>query len=83
MKSLWPSGQVMNMESFITDPRIVKWFVQNYDLIGCNLFTCSNVVSPSIIDKVAPIPIGIVINTNNKTNSNNNTNATINRYRFS
>ena len=60
MKSLWPTGQAMGMEEFINDPRLVKWFAQNYDLVGCNLFTCSNILtSSSIVSKVVPVPIGI------------------------
>jgi hypothetical protein len=60
MKSLWPTGQAMGMEDFINDPRLVKWFAQNYDLVGCNLFTCSNILtSSSIVSKVVPVPIGI------------------------
>jgi len=68
MSALWPTGQPVSMRDFIRDPRLVKWFVQNYDLVGCNHFTCSD-VDPSkdedraLIAKVEPIPIGVDLHT--------------------
>ena len=49
--------------------RLATWFVQNYDLVGCNHFTCSNLsVMPEhdvkkIIEKVVPMPIGLDFHT--------------------
>ena len=43
MSSLWPKGQIMGMREFILDERLVSWYAQNYDLYGCNAFTCSGV----------------------------------------
>jgi hypothetical protein len=72
MSGLWPNGQAMDMESFILDPRLVKWFVQNYDLVGCNHFTCSTITKDSassdekhkrIVAKVVPMPIGLDFHT--------------------
>ena len=72
MDHLWPRGQTMDMETFILDPRLHKWFVQNYDLVGCNHFTCSTVTQEGskrdpkmqkMIEKVIPIPIGLDLHT--------------------
>lgn len=72
MKGLWPRGQPMDMESFILDPRLSKWFVQNYDLVGCNVFSCSSLTAESIkaegkhkkmASKVVPMPIGLDLHT--------------------
>jgi hypothetical protein len=63
---LWPSGQRFTMKEFIRDTRLKHWFVQNYDLVGCNYFTCSNVNEIEHIDiikKVTPIPIGMDFHT--------------------
>lgn len=52
----------ITMRQFIHDPRLVVWFTQNYDLVGCNAFSCSDVSSDnekSLIAKVLPIPIGV------------------------
>ena len=62
----------MDMGSFLLDPRLKKWFVQNYDLVGCNHFTCSSLTKESIaknktqeqmVVKVEPIPIGLDLHT--------------------
>jgi len=65
---LWPRGQKIDMQTFIADPRLQAWFVQNYDLVGCNHFSCSplstrNVRDKALIDKVIPIPIGLDFHT--------------------
>lgn len=72
VNGLWPRGQPMDMESFILDPRLSKWFVQNYDLVGCNAFSCSTLTAESIgkderhkamASKVVPMPIGLDLHT--------------------
>ena len=62
MAALWPEGQPVSMRDFILDPRLVKWYAQNYDLVGCNYYTCSTVSRESdfsIVQKVEPLPIGL------------------------
>lgn len=72
MSSLWPHGQKMSLKNFLLDPRLVRWYAQNYDLVGCNHYTCSNLVVSStnvmnvsstedraLVDKVVAIPIGL------------------------
>lgn len=63
MSALWPSGLgTFSMESFIGDSRLVKWFLQNYDAVGCNLYTCSNLNNirhQHLLSKLEPIPIGL------------------------
>ena len=58
----------MDMETFLLDRRLKKWFVQNYDLVGCNHYTCSTLSQESVerdkkqqhmVQKIEPIPIGI------------------------
>jgi hypothetical protein len=66
MLSLWPSGQVMGMKEFLSDKRLLKWYTQNYDMVGCNSYTCSDIditKDMSIIKKVLPIPIGLDFHT--------------------
>ena len=64
MAALWPRGQPVGMRAFIRDPRLVMWYAQNYDLVGCNVYTCSD-VDPSrpsdaaLLAKVRPLPIGL------------------------
>lgn len=73
MLSLWPSGQVMGMKEFISDQRLLKWYTQNYDLVGCNSYTCSDIditKDNSIIKKVLPIPIGLDFHTLAEKNRN-------------
>ena len=43
MKTLWPSGQKMTMREFIGDKRLVKWYTQNYDMVGNTSFTSSDI----------------------------------------
>ena len=69
MAKLWPIGQRVSMRQFIADPRLVKWFAQNYDLRGCNPFSCSD-VDPKrnkgdalLLAKVEPLPIGLDLHT--------------------
>jgi len=60
--ALWPRGQPMTMYEFIADPRLVVWYAQNYDLLGCNHYTCSAVDAMKdahIVSKVRPLPIGL------------------------
>ena len=60
--ALWPRGQPMTMHEFIADPRLVMWYAQNYDLLGCNHYTCSAVDAirdAQIVSKVRPLPIGL------------------------
>mmetsp|Transcript_28826 Transcript_28826/g.27620 ORF Transcript_28826/g.27620 Transcript_28826/m.27620 type:complete len:374 (-) Transcript_28826:569-1690(-) len=73
MLSLWPSGQVMGMKEFLNDKRLLKWYTQNYDMVGCNTYTCSDIditKDVSIIKKVLPIPIGLDLHTLAEKNEN-------------
>ena len=66
MKALWPSGQKMTMREFIGDQRLVKWYTQNYDMLGNTSFTSSDVdivADKGIVEKVFPIPIGLDFHT--------------------
>jgi hypothetical protein len=51
----------VGMRDFILDDRLVAWYTQNYDLEGCNPFSCAdkNEVSRDMLKKVHPIPIGL------------------------
>lgn len=51
--TIWPQGFKISMSDFLADPRLVKWFAQNYDL------TSAQDVSKNVISKVVPIPIGV------------------------
>eukprot|EP01041_Mallomonas_annulata_P011623 gene11623-24337_t len=58
----------ITMRKFIEDSRLIRWYTQNYDLVGCNVFSCSDVKTNNtddqhIIDKVVPIPIGMDFHT--------------------
>ena len=62
MQSLWPKGQLMTMRQFLGDNRLLRWYAQNYDLVGKNCFTTSDVDpinDSALIAKVFPIPIGL------------------------
>jgi hypothetical protein len=64
MSSLWPSGQKMDMKKFLADPRLEKWFVQNYDAVGCNAYSCSDLnrnasTDQPLIDKIITFTIGL------------------------
>ena len=65
MQALWPRGQMLTMHDFISDERLASWFVQNYDLVGCNHFSCSDVdpAKRMLFDKVQPLPIGLDFHT--------------------
>ena len=66
MSSLWPTGQLMTMREFLGDKRLVRWYTQNYDMVGNNSFTSSDidvVADKSIIEKVFPLPIGLDFHT--------------------
>lgn len=65
-----------DVRKFLADPRLHRWFVQNYDLIGCRranemtmTMTCSDIThgidgwTQEMIDKVKPLPIGLDIHT--------------------
>jgi hypothetical protein len=49
------------LKEFILDPRLEHWYAQNYDLVGCNVFSCSNFTTrdAEVVKKVSPIPIGV------------------------
>lgn len=66
MSSLWPNGQLMTMREFLGDVRLLRWYTQNYDMVGNNSFTSSDidvVVDKSLIAKVFPLPIGLDFHT--------------------
>lgn len=66
MSSLWPKGQLMTMREFLGDKRLVRWYTQNYDMVGNNSFTSSDidvVADKSIVEKVFPLPIGLDFHT--------------------
>mmetsp|Transcript_18565 Transcript_18565/g.18647 ORF Transcript_18565/g.18647 Transcript_18565/m.18647 type:complete len:404 (-) Transcript_18565:189-1400(-) len=66
-KPIWGGKSLpITMREFILDPRLIRWYTQNYDLIGCNAFTCSDVTekeTAELIKKVIPIPIGLDFHT--------------------
>ena len=50
------------MRDFVGDNRLFKWFVQNYDFVACNSYSCSNInvlTEAALVDKIIPIPIGL------------------------
>ena len=63
MTALWPRGQQsVSMESFISDKRLAVWFVQNYDAVGCNVYTYSSLLTAkhsNLLQTLIPIPIGL------------------------
>jgi hypothetical protein len=63
MTALWPRGQQsVSMESFISDKRLAVWFVQNYDAVGYNVYTCSSLLTAkhsNLLQKLILIPIGL------------------------
>lgn len=66
MSALWPKGQLMTMRQFISDPRLVRWYAQNYDLVGNTSFTTSDMnvlADKELIAKVFPLPIGLDFHT--------------------
>ncbi|GAX86379.1 hypothetical protein CEUSTIGMA_g13791.t1 [Chlamydomonas eustigma] len=59
---VWKNPPKVTMREFILDPRLIIWFTQNYDLFGCNPYTCSNLDMSKMSDlnllpKLVPIPI--------------------------
>ena len=48
MGAIWPKGQLMNMRQFVGDKRLAKWIVQNYDFVGCNAYTCSDIKNTTV-----------------------------------
>lgn len=66
MLSLWPTGQLMTMREFLGDERLLRWYTQNYDLVGNNSFISSDmdvVADKGMIEKVFPLPIGLDLHT--------------------
>ena len=66
MSALWPEGQMANMRQFLGDPRLHRWYAQNYDLVGTTSFTRSSInatLEKEIVAKVFPIPIGLDFHT--------------------
>ena len=59
--SLAPPSSNINMQNFILDPRLVRWYTQNFDMIGCGPFSCADnkIISPKMVRKVRPLPIGV------------------------
>eukprot|EP01036_Dinobryon_divergens_P051898 gene51898-69455_t len=63
---VWSHGPrpTISLKEFILDPRLSRWYTQNYDLVGCSPYGCSD-ISPwtednnNILSKVFPLPIGI------------------------
>eukprot|EP01036_Dinobryon_divergens_P027084 gene27084-35798_t len=54
----------ISMRQFLLDPRLKRWYVQNYDIVGCNRLSnlCSDVTKQeeaALTAKVVPIPIGM------------------------
>eukprot|EP01041_Mallomonas_annulata_P011941 gene11941-25021_t len=61
---LWPAGQPVSMRQFINDLRLLRWYTQNYDLLGCTSYYCSDVTltlpaDRALVNKIVPIPIGM------------------------
>jgi len=51
-----------SMTGFIMDSRLRYWYVQNFDLVGCDTLSCSDVQQETyhqFLQKVRPVPIGI------------------------
>ena len=60
--------QHISIRQFLRDTRLVTWYTQNYDLLGCNQFTCSDLnishlPDRQLLSKVIPIPIGLDLHT--------------------
>jgi hypothetical protein len=71
VRRLWgetTKNTVEDLKSFILDKRLVHWYAQNYDLVGCNSFTCSGIndTDIEIVKKVSAIPIGVDFHTSFK-----------------
>lgn len=61
MSALWPNRQKTSLKDFLGDPRLGAWIAQNWDLVGCNIYTCSSIQSTdkALVSKVIPLPIGL------------------------
>lgn len=58
----------IDVKALLADPRLHRWWVQKYDLIGCRKdleVSCSNIApgvdnwTQAMIDKVRPFPVGL------------------------
>ena len=68
-RELWGAGRNLRggrpegaLSDFLADPRLVRWFVQNYDLMGCNVYSGCSIegeVSSAVARKVSPLPLGV------------------------
>ena len=79
LDALWPRGQPVSMRTFIADPRLEHWFAQNYDLVGCGVYTCSDVdlsvpADVALLHKVQPLPIGLDLHSLSEKRPNANAN---------
>jgi hypothetical protein len=65
--ALWSNSKntVESLRSFILDKRLVHWYAQNYDLVGCTSFYCSKIndTDKDVVKKVSAIPIGVDFHT--------------------
>lgn len=60
----------LSLEEFVEDPRLVGWFAQNYDLVGCAHVEATRIenchdpkLSHSAMNKIRPLPIGLDFHT--------------------
>jgi hypothetical protein len=55
----------LSIEAFVLDPRLLHWWVQNFDLLGCNPYSgCSKLRREApLARKVSPIPLGLDLHT--------------------
>jgi hypothetical protein len=68
------SQSPLTMREFIMDKRLKQWYTTQYDLIGCNVYTCSDVHlhERNLMNKVKPLPVGIDFHTTTRFQSSNN-----------
>ena len=71
---VWPNTQQVTMRQFLSDPRLHRWYTQNYDLVGCNAFTCSDMdatkeADRALLRKVVPVPIGLDFHSHGEKNA--------------
>jgi len=64
----------LSMREFLMDNRLKRWYTTQYDLIGCNIYTCSDVRlnELNLMNKVKPIPVGLDFHTTTRFHSKNN-----------
>ncbi|KAJ1620380.1 hypothetical protein T492DRAFT_1078469 [Pavlovales sp. CCMP2436] len=72
-RELWGLGprrdqsvpMAIGLDAFLLDLRLLHWWVQNYDMVGCNLFSACSPTLPdsAMARKVSPIPIGLDFHT--------------------